>query len=92
MPTCAYCHAEVDAKIRTCPHCDNAYPAGRPLYAIPALNVSVVASSVICFVYLKTLGGFVWWQAVIITVPVVLLLFTVALQFASWWNHHDPRR
>jgi hypothetical protein len=92
MPTCNHCQAELNAKVRTCPHCDTAYPTGRPIYAFPSIIVSCVVSSVICWVYLKMLGGFAWWQAAIITVPAVLLLFTVTIQLASWWDHHDPRR
>ena len=92
MPTCHYCHAELDTKVRTCPHCDNAYPIGRPIYAFPSIIVSFFTSCVICWVYLKTLGGLAWWQAAIITLPAVLLLFTITIQLASWWDHHDPRR
>lgn len=75
MQACLYCHKELPAKAKVCPHCGMAYPTGRPIYTFPAIIIAFLICCVICFFYLQRYAGTPDWLSVVIAIPIVLLLF-----------------
>lgn len=84
MQECVYCHKELEAKARVCPHCGKAYPTGRAIYTFPSVIVAFVICCVICFAYLRQYAGTSDLLSVILAVPIVLLLFAGLVKLGEW--------
>lgn len=75
MRECLYCHKELDAKAKICPHCGKAYPTGRPIYSFPSVIIAFVICCVICFFFVQRYAGTSGLLSAVLAVPFVLLLF-----------------
>jgi uncharacterized protein (DUF983 family) len=76
MQECLYCHKDLDAKDKVCPHCGKAYPRGRAIYTFPSVIIAFLVCCVISFFYLRRYAGTPDWLSAVLAVPIVLLLFT----------------
>jgi hypothetical protein len=91
MQNCDYCHKELEAKARICPHCGKAYPTGRPIYTFPSVIIAFLVCCGICFGYFHMLAGFSDWLSAVLSIPVVLIFFAVMVKLASWSDCSDRR-
>ena len=75
MQACCYCHKEVDAKAKICPHCGEKYPTGRPFYSHPVVIVAWLVFSAEGFWLLHSFTELPGWLSILLAPSVVALLF-----------------
>jgi uncharacterized protein (DUF983 family) len=74
---CCYCHKELEATVKICPHCGKSHPFGRSFFTHPVVVISWLCFSAFGFWLTHSFAKLPDWQSVLIVPTVVALLFMV---------------